>query len=187
MKSKVTMSKTLASALLFLMIGGLIFIPFQAMAQNVSQGDVAMELVKLLGFDVDSTDSAITTLTAEGIVPSGGWNTAAEATSTFIGSLYSVVNNTISQETLTPPSALGSASALVAAASTAAALAGVTTVEAVVAAGGDWSSASQGASYGTAVMPGPAPIPTVASPTPSGCSGGAAGGGGGGDTISQSS
>ena len=185
MKSKVTMSKTLVRALLLLMFGGLIFIPFQATAQNISQGDVALELAKLLGFDVDSADSAITTLTAKGIVPSGGWNAAAEATSTFIGSLYSAVNNAISQGTLTPPSALGNASALVAAAATAAGMAGITAVEAVVAAGGDWASASQGASYGTVVTLRPAPTPTVVTPTPSGPSGGAAGGGGG--TTSPSS
>ena len=179
MKSKVTMSKTLASALLFLMIGGLIFIPFQAMAQNILQGDVALELAKLLGFDVDSADSAITTLTAEGIVPSGGWNTAAEATGIFIGSLYSAVNNAISQGTLTPPSALGSASALVAATAIAAGMASITAVEAVVAAGGDWSSASRGASYSTAGEAGEASyVPAgPASTVPVGPRGGMPGGG----------
>ncbi len=184
MKSKVTMSKTLVRALLLLMFGGLIFIPFQATAQNISQGDVALELAKLLGFDVDSADSAITALTAKGIVPSGGWNAAAGAISSFIGSLYSAVNNAISQGTLTPPSALGSASALVAAAATAAGMAGITAVEAVVVAGGDWASASQGASYSTVVSAPSAPA-GPASTVPTGPSGGTAGGGGG--TTSPSS
>lgn len=169
---------------LFFMVAGLMFVPTKVMAQT-TQGDVALEIAELLGFEVTTTEEAVWALQAVGIALEGGWNIAAEATSTFIGSLYSAVNNAINQGTLIPPSALGSASALVAAAATAAAMASTTAVEAVVATGGNWASASQGASYGTAVTPGPDSTPTVLTPTPSGRSGGAAGGGGG--TTSPSS
>jgi len=169
---------------LFFMVAGLMFVPTKAMAQT-TQGDVALEMAELLGFKVTTTEEGVWAIEAVGIVLEGGWNISTTATPDFIGSLYSAVNNAINQGSLIPPSALGSASALVAGAATAAGMAGTTAVEAVVAAGGDRASASQGASYSTAVTPRPDPTPTVVTPTPSGPSGGAAGGGGG--TISPSS
>jgi hypothetical protein len=169
---------------LFFMVAGLMFVPTKAMAQT-TQGDVALEMAELLGFKVTTTEEGVWAIEAVGIVLEGGWNISTTATPDFIGSLYSAVNNAINQGSLIPPSALGSASALVAGAATAAGIAGTTAVEAVVAAGGDRASASQGASYSTAVTPRPDPTPTVVTPTPSGPSGGAAGGGGG--TTSPSS
>lgn len=172
---------------LLFMVAGLMFVPTKAMAQT-TQGDVALELAELLGFEVMTTEEGVWAIEAVGIALEGGWNITATATPGFIGSLYSAVNNAINQRTLIPSSALGSASALVAAAATAAGIASTTVVEAVVAAGGDRASASQGASYGMAGQAPSAPArpaPTVASPTPTGPSGGAAGGGGG--TASPSS
>ena len=172
---------------LFFMVAGLMFVPTKAMAQT-TQGDVALEMAKLLGFKVTTTEEAVWAIQAVEIALEGGWNITAPATPGFIGSLYSAVNNAISQGTLTPPAALGSASALVAAAAVAAGMASTTAVNAVTAAGGNQRSASQGASYSMAGQaPGaPAiPAPTVASPAPTGPSGGAAGGGGG--TASPSS
>lgn len=151
---------------LFFMVAGLMFVPTKVMAQT-TQGDVALEMAELLGFEVTTTEEGVWALQAVGIALKGGWNISTTATPGFIGSLYSAVNNAINQGTLIPPSALGSASALVAGAATAAGMAGTTVVEAVVAAGGNRASASQGASYSTAVTPGPDPTPTVVTPTPS--------------------
>ena len=169
---------------LFFMVAGLMFVPTKAMAQT-TQGDVALKMAELLGFEVTTAEEAVWAIQAVGIALEGGWNLTAPATPGFIVSLYSAVNNAINQGTLTPSTTLGNASALVAAAATAAGMASTTAVEAVVAAGGTWASASQGASYGTAVTSGTAPAPAVVAPTPSGPSGGAAGGGGG--TISPGS
>lgn len=162
---------------LFFMVAGLMFVPTKVMAQT-TQGDVAMEMAELLGFEVMTAKEAVWALQAVEIALEGGWNISMTATPDFIGSLYFAVNNAINQGSLIPPSALGNASALVAGAATAAGVASITAVEAVVAAGGDRASASQGASYSTAVTPGPDPIPTVVTPSLPGTSGGAAGGGG---------
>ena len=145
------------------MMAGLIFIPTKAMALT-TQGDVAMEMAKLLGFEVTTSEEAVLAIQAIGIAPEGGWNMSTTATSGFIGSLYSTVNNAISQGMLTPPAALGSASALVAAAAVLAGMDSATTANAVTNAGGNQASANQGASYGISVMP--APAPTVVAPTP---------------------
>ncbi|MBW2737620.1 MAG: hypothetical protein JRE64_01975 [Deltaproteobacteria bacterium] len=161
---------------LFFMVAGLIFVPTKAMAQT-TQGDVALNMAKLLGFEVTTTEEGVWAIQAVGIALKGGWNMSATVTPDFIDSLYLAVNNAITQGTLIPPSALGSASALVAAAATAAGMSSTTAVKAVVAVGGTWASASQGASYGTVLTPGQATTPTT--PTPSGPGGGAAGGGGG--------
>jgi drug/metabolite transporter (DMT)-like permease len=169
---------------LFFMVAGLMFVLTKDMAQ-ITQGDVALEMAKLLEFEVTTDDDAVAALQAVGIAPEGGWNISTTATPGFIGSLYSAVNNAISQGMLTPPAALGNASALVAAAAAAAGMDSTTAVNAVTAAGGNQTSASHGASYGTVVTLRPAPTPTVVTPTPSGPSGGAPGGGGG--TTSPSS
>ena len=172
---------------LFFMAAGLMFVPAKAMAQT-TQGDVAREMAELLGFEVTTPEEAVWAIQAVGIALEGGWNITTPATPGFISSLYSAVNNAINHGTLIPPSAFGSASALVAAAATTAGMASATAVKAVVAAGGDWAGASQGASYGMAATQGHAPAPTVViSPNLSGPGGGAAGGGGGVVTTSPSS
>ncbi|MBC2696398.1 MAG: hypothetical protein HGJ97_18895 [Desulfosporosinus sp.] len=160
---------------LFFMVAGLMFVPTKAMAQT-TQGDVALELAELLGFEVTTAQEAVWAIEAVGIIPKdegkelteatpdfiGGWKISTEATPDFIASLYSAVNNAINKGTLIPPSVLGNASALVAAAATSAGMASTTAVEAVVAAGGNQASASQGASYGTAVGPGQASTTSTA-------------------------
>ena len=163
---------------LFFMAAGLMFVPAKAMAQT-TQGDVAQEMAELIGFEVTTPEEAVWAIQAAGIVLDG-WNITAPATPGFIKSFYSAVNNAINKGTLILPSALGNASALVAAAATAAGIASTTAVNAVVAAGGTWASATYGASHGTVLMPGQATTPTT--PAQSGPGGGTAGGGGG--TIS---
>ncbi|MBW2741197.1 MAG: hypothetical protein JRE64_20670 [Deltaproteobacteria bacterium] len=134
---------------LFFMVAGLMFVLTKDMAQT-TQGDVALEMAKLLGFEVTTDDDAVAALQAVGIAPEGGWNISTTATPGFIGSLYSAVNNAISQGTLTPPAALGNASALVAAAVAAAGMDSATAVNAVTAAGENQTSTSHGASYSMA-------------------------------------
>ncbi len=169
---------------LFFMAAGLIFVPAKAMAQT-TQGDVVLKMAELLGFEVMTTEEGLWAIQAVGITLEGGWNLTAPATPDFIGSLYLAINNAINKGALIPPSTLGSASALVAAAATAAGMASTTAVNAVVATGGVWTSASQGASYGTAVMSGQATTPTPLPPSVPGE--GATGGGGGVVTTSPNS
>jgi hypothetical protein len=176
----------------FIMIAGM-FIPSQAAAQDVSQGDVALALARELGLAANNADEAIAALTANGIAPAGGWDAGAPATPNTVGSLYSSVNSAINAGTVNAPASLGNAAAVVAAAATFAGMPSSAVVNAITNAGGDSGSASQGASYGSSAAAGGGPgapsgegtTTTTTSPTPTGPSGGAAGGGGG--TSSPSS
>ncbi len=166
--------------LLFLLVGGLMFIPAESIAHKTTQGDVALKMAGMLGFEVATAEDAAAVLQAEGIVPSGGWNLSVPATPGFIGNLYTAVDNAVVQGKVTPPATLESASALVSAASTAAGMPSAAVVNAVIGAGGDRTSARQGATYGTAIaaapgapaapaLPaGPAPTPSVTTLTPPG-------------------
>ena len=167
---------------LFLLVCGLILIPADGIAQEPTQGDVALQMAGMLGFPAATAEEAIAALVAAGVVPAGGWNSSAPATSGFIGSLYTATNNAIAQGTITPPAGLGNASALVSAAGTAAGMPSSTAVGAVVGAGGDQTSANLGATFGTAAAaagtggPGSGPRGPSFGPGPGG---GDAGGGGG--------
>ena len=173
----------LVFVLLFFLVGGLAFIPAESVAQATTQGDVALKMAGMLGFEVATAEDAAAVLQAEGIVPSGGWNLSAPATPAFIGNLYTAVDNAVAQGKVTPPAALGNASALVSAAATAAGMPSAAVVNAVVQAGGDRASAIQGATYGTtlAAAPGapagPAPTSPVTPLTPPGPCGRVPGGG----------
>jgi hypothetical protein len=190
MRSLVRSSSRFLMALAIIMIACMI-VPSQAAAQAVTQGDVALALARELALTANNADEAIAALTAIGIAPAGGWDAGAPATPNTVGSLYTSVNSAINAGTVSPPAALGNASALVAAAATFAGMPSSAVVNAITNAGGDSASATQGASYGSSggvagpgAPSGPATTTTV-SPTPTGPSGGAAGGGGG--TSSPSS
>jgi hypothetical protein len=166
---------------LFLLMGGLTFIPAESVAQATTQGDVALKMAGMLGFEVATAEDAAAVLQAKGIVPSGGWNLSAPATPAFIGNLYTAVDNAVGQGKVTLPAALGNASALVSAAATAAGMPSAVVVNAVVQAGGDRASAIQGATYGTTLAAAPgapaAPISPVTPLTPPGPCGRVPGGG----------
>ncbi len=167
--------------LLFLFAGALILIPSQGIAQGATQGDVALKMVEMLGLTAATAEDAIALLEAEGIVPQGGWDVSASATSDFVGALYTAVNNAITQGKITPPAALGNASSLVSAAATAAGMPSTVVVNAVVAAGGDQTGANQGATFGSAAAAAAVGAPagsTGAAPPAGGSTGGGAGGGG---------
>jgi hypothetical protein len=171
---------------LIFVVGALILTSRPAMAQT--QGEVAVSLAALLGFDSTSADRAIAALTTAGIVPAGGWNATAPATPAFIGALYTAVNSAVAAGTVTPPAAVNNASSLVAAATTAAGVTSTVAVNAVAAAGGNSGQAATGASFGVAVAAAPAP---AAGGVPGGYVGGGAApgggaGGGGGGAVSPS-
>ncbi|MEA3223079.1 MAG: hypothetical protein U9P49_07945 [Thermodesulfobacteriota bacterium] len=181
---KTNKRKWLALVVALFIMGGLIFIPGQAMAKT-TQGDIAFKLAGLLGLDVRSKDAVIALTEWVGIVPSGGWDTTALAQPTFISALFTSVDNAIAKGKISPSPALGNASTLVAAACTAAGMPSAIVVNAIVKAGGDKVNASTGASYGASIAAGVLTVGKGLVPLTGGPSGGGAGGGGGVGTQSR--
>lgn len=160
----------------------LLFASGSALAQRAKQGEVALNLVFILGLNLPAgatAADAVGALTALGISPSGGWNADAPASSGFITSLYISVEAAFTAGKIAPTAGLGSASAAVAAACTSAGIPSSAVVNAIANGGGNARQARQGATMGLSV-PG-----TVASFGPAG-GGGVGGGGGGGGGISPS-
>src|SRR5574340_271362 len=145
------MKKTKIFGFLFLFMFSLFLSAGQVLAEEKTQGDAALQLATMLGLNASSKDAAITSLQAAGITPPGGWNANAPVNSAFVRQVYTAVNSAISAGSVSAPSNLGNASALVSAAFTAIGMPSSAVVRAIVNAGGNQTSATQGASYGTSL------------------------------------
>lgn len=131
----------------------------QAQEEGATQGEVALNLARLLAMDLPegaTADDAIDALTAAGIAPAEGWDAAARTDSAFVASLYSSVEAAVAEGKVSP-GVLGSAAAVTAAAAAEAGMARSVVVAAIVDAGGDAGDATVGATAGGTYGDAPAP------------------------------
>lgn len=153
--------------------------PVSAQDQGATQGEVALNLARLLALDLPegaTAEDAINALTNVGIVPAGGWNAGARADAGFIASLFTSVEAAVARGAVSP-GALGSAAAVTAAAATGAGMSRAAVVAAIVDAGGDADDATFGATTGGTYgdVPAPGALGSIGDEGPE-----ATGGGGGG-------
>lgn len=138
----------------------LLFLPALAQSQTHSplQGEVAVQLARMLGLDSSSPDQAMAFLTNLGIRPPGGWNPKSPTSQEFIAALYGSLVKALRVGTVTRPVGLPDASSLLAAALTSSGMSSPGTVRSLVAAGGGGIQASMGAGRGTGLSTTPALI-----------------------------
>jgi hypothetical protein len=147
---QVSVRKKVFWCLLFL---GLFLLPAitPAQAQSTLQGEVAIQLARLLGLDDSSPAQAINALTSLGIIPQGGWIPGMQASQDFITSLHKSLSRGMKARAVTPPTGLPDSSSLMAAALTSSGLSSRETVRKVEIAGGERNPAFLGAGRGKGI------------------------------------
>jgi len=162
----------------------LLFATGTALAQQPTQGELALNLASMLGLTLPpgaTQADAVSALNALGISPAGGWSPNAPADSGVISSVFTSLSAAYSAGRVAPTAGLGNPSATLAAAATASGIPSNTVVGAITGAGGNAGQASQGASQGASAGAGGGP-----GGGSGGGAGGSGGGGGGGGTLSPS-
>ena len=151
---QVSVRKKVFCCLLFL---GLFLLPAitPAQAQSTLQGEMALQLARLLGLDASSPAQAITALTNLGIIPLGGWIPGMQTSQGFITSLYRSLTRVMRAGVVTPPTGLSDSSSLMAAVLTSSGLSSSETVRRVEIAGGERNPAFLGAGRGKGIHPSP--------------------------------